>query len=85
MICAGDVPGVETRVVGGPHHTGPLGAPVQLVVALSVGHQPSLELGRTQPETDRRFYFIFISHLTPDTLNLLKPELNHLPINSLTV
>ena len=55
VICAGDVPGVEPRVVGGPHHAGPLGAPVQLVVTLSVGHQPALELARHQPEAER-FY-----------------------------
>ena len=51
VICAGDVPGVEPRVVGGPHHAGPLGAPVQLVVTLSVGHQPALELGLEKPGT----------------------------------
>ena len=56
MICAGDVPGVETGVVGGPDHTGPLGTSVQLVVTLGVGHQPALELrhlaglGLNQPE-----------------------------------
>ena len=44
MICAGDVPGVDAGVVGGPDHAGPLRAPVQLVVTLSVGHQSALEL-----------------------------------------
>ena len=84
MICAGDVPGVETGVVGGPDHTGPLGTSVQLVVTLSVGNQPASELGRNQPEREILFSLELL-HLTPDTRNLLKPELNHSPINSLTV
>ena len=50
MICAGDVPGVETWVVRGPHQTGALGTTVQLVVTLSVGYQPALELALNQPE-----------------------------------
>ena len=54
MICAGDVPGVETGVVRGPDEAGPLGAPVQLVVALSVGHQATSELGgATSLQSDR--------------------------------
>ena len=54
MICAGDVPGVETGVVRGPDEAGPLRAPVQLVVALSVGHQATSELGiPTSLESDR--------------------------------
>ena len=44
MICAGDVPGVDAGVVWGPDHAGPLRAPVQLVVTLSVGHQTAPEL-----------------------------------------
>ena len=52
MICTGDVPGVETRVVRRPDQAGALGTSVQLVVALGVGNQPALELGRNQPETE---------------------------------
>ena len=50
MICAGDVPGVDAGVVWGPDQAGPLRAPVQLVVTLSVGYQPALELALNQPE-----------------------------------
>ena len=60
MICAGDIPGVEPWVVGGPQHAGPLGAPVQLVVTLGEGAQQSTTLHFHSGQQGGQIFLLFI-------------------------